>query len=96
MSQRLGEVTQDPDEALYYGIDVSDQVEGDTVATATWAAPSPTGLTQTGSGAHTATILTTPKWSSGTVGADYVCEVTFTTTTRQETLQGHVLVRVRS
>ncbi len=96
MSQRLGEVTQDPDEALYYGISMADQLEGDTIATATWATPTPSGLTVTGSGASSGTSLTTPKWSGGTNGVDYTAEVTVTTTTRLETLQGHVLVRVRS
>ncbi len=93
MSDLLGTVQQDPSESLYYGIDMSAQLEGDTVSTAVWDTPA--GLTATGTGSASGTSLTTPRWRGGESGLDYCAEVTVTTTTRLETLQGHVLIQVR-
>ena len=97
MSFRLGTVTQDPDEGLNYTFTLErwGHLESDTMSAVSWAQPS--GLTLTGLGTFDNDVpsITTPKSSGGTADTDYQVEATIVTTGGL-TLQGHVLVRVRT
>lgn len=97
MSFRLGTVTQDPDEALNYTFTLErwGHLESDTIASVSWVEASNVTLTGLGTFDNDVPSITTPKISGGTADTDYQVEATITTTGGL-TLQGHVLVRVRT
>jgi hypothetical protein len=78
--------TKDPDEILDFGIDWTLRLDGDTIATTTWSASTPSGLTRTAT--QVTGNITTAFFSGGTEGTTYAVTCTITTTggrTMQET-----------
>jgi len=81
---------KDPDEVLDYQLDWADRLDGDTIATVTWAVPSP--LIK---GAESATSTVATVWlSGGTADTIYSigCRIT---TAAGRTLDQTVKIRVR-
>lgn len=82
---------KDPDEVLDYVRDWTEALEGDTIATSTWAVP--TGITKV-SDSHTTTAATI--WlSGGTLGSDYAV-VNRVTTTGGRTFDKTLMFFIRS
>lgn len=91
MSQRLGTVTQDPDERIRYTFDWSAQLStGDTIGTSTWTYG---GGSSSGAAASSTTTATSAA-VYGTSGKEYAVENTVTTTPSGEVLQAHIVVRI--
>lgn len=95
MSLKFGEKIQDPDESMDYMIDWSIALRtlgDDTISTSLWTYG---GLTEAGSASNTTTTATSKRVTGGTSGTDYTLENTITTAGGR-TLQGHLLILVRT
>lgn len=89
MSERLGTVYKDVDEAIAYTVDATAALNTATISNVTWTVPA--GLTNQ----STSTTLTAAsiRLGGGTPGQHYTVECTLSTTA-SEILQGHFLVTV--
>ena len=95
MSERAGAFNKDPDEIRKFSINWSPALdEGDTISASSWVFP--TGIAAPLTPAASFDNTTTTVWiNSGSTAGDYLLENTITTADG-ETMQGHLLIRVRA